>query len=245
MNLLRVALILSLLAAAPFGRQLFLGAGLLDDDIFLQSLPAWEWLSRTLAAGESPLWSQEILGGFPIAFTQYPFLYPPDLLLIRLLPPFQAYAASLVLHVFLAGLLTYGYARSIGVSTTASLLAAICFQMSTEVVAGTSGFGAHSAFAIPGTLLCVELMLRKGSRYGLLLSIVVAAALLGGHPQLILIGLGIGALYALLRLAQESSSRGLRAILSLVGWFVVSASIGVAGAAVRLLPTWEVVGLST
>lgn len=245
MELLRVVLILFLAAAVPFTRQLLFGAGLLDDDVFLQSLPAWEWLSRTLRSGDSILWAPEIMGGFPIAFTQYPFLYPPDLLLARVLPPLQAYAWSLVLHLFLAGLLTYLYCRTAGLGLGAALLAALSFQLSTEVVAGSSGFAAHSAFALPGGFLAVELLLRRGWRYGPLLSLVIAAALLGGHPQLVLLGLGAGAAYAVFRLALVARSAGIRVAGTLAGWLALSAAVGVAGAAVRLLPTWEVVALST
>ncbi|MGE5619206.1 MAG: hypothetical protein ACM3US_08105 [Sphingomonadaceae bacterium] len=45
-----LALLLS--AALPFVSQLLFGAGLLDEDVFLQSLPAWSWLSHALRSGE-------------------------------------------------------------------------------------------------------------------------------------------------------------------------------------------------
>lgn len=238
-------LVLFFSAALPFGRQLLLGAGLLDDDVFLQSLPAWTWLSHAMRSGESWLWSPEIMGGFPIAFTQYPFLYPPDLLLIRLLPPVHAYAWSLVLHLLLAGVLTYLYCRIVGLRGGPALLAAVSYQMSSEVVAGSSGFEAHSAFVLPGCLLAVELLLRRGWRYGPVLSLVVASALLGGHPQLVLLGLGGGACYALFRLTMLARSSGTGPAGRLAGTMALAAALGVAGAAVRLLPTWEVLQLST
>lgn len=240
-----VGLLLFLAAALPFARQLLLGAGLLDDDVFLQSLPAWEWLSRNLRSGESILWAPEMMGGFPIAFTQYPFLYPPDLLLAWLLPPFQAYAWSLVLHLLLAGLLTYSYCRTIGLGAWAALLAALSYQMSSEVVAGSSGFTARSAFALPGVMLASELVLRRGPRYGPLVALLIAAALLGGHPQLVLFALATGALHAGFRLLQVARSSGVRRAGEMAGWLALAAAVGVAGAAARLIPTWEVVALST
>lgn len=241
---LRPALLIFFLAAAlPFVRSLLFGAVILDDDIFLQSLPAWEWLSRSLHSGESILWCPEMLGGFPIAFTQYPFLYPPDLLLAWVLPPSQAYAWSMVLHIWAAGILTYLYCRLVGLGPGVSLLCALSYQMSTEVVAGSSGFAAHSAFALPGLLLGIELISRRGWRYGPVLSTVVAAALLGGHVQLVLFTLGAALLYgAFLMVARSARVHGVVALVMLCS---LAASLGVAAAAVRLLPTWEVVKLST
>ena len=241
----RVSLLLFLAAAVPFSRSLLFGAGILDDDVFLQSLPAWEWLSRSLHSGDSLLWSPEMMGGFPIAFTQYPFLYPPDLLLAWILPPIQAYAWSTVLHLMAAGVLTYLYCRLVGLGVGPSLLAAVSYQMSSEVVAGTSGFAAHSAFVLPGVFLAVELGRRDGWRCGPVLSLVVAAGLLGGHPQLVLMSLAGGAAYAMFHLVAVARSKGAARLESLVGLYSLAALLGVAGAAVRLIPTWDVVSLST
>ena len=71
----RDSLILFIAAAVPFLQPLLFGAVILDDDVYLQSLPAWEWLSRSLHSGDSILWSPEIMGGFHRVH-QYPFLYP-------------------------------------------------------------------------------------------------------------------------------------------------------------------------
>ncbi len=243
MGLKRALAILFLAAFVPFARSLLFGAVILDDDIFLQSLPAWEWLSRSLHSGESILWCPEMMGGFPIAFTQYPFLYPPDLLLAWILPPVHAYSWSMVLHIFAAGLLTYLYCRVVGLGASTSLLAALAYQLSTEVVAGSSGFAAHSAFALPGMLLGIELISRRGWRYGPVLSLVVAAALLGGHAQLVLFSLEAALLYGLFRMVTRMGRTQGAMHLALICGFAVL--LGVAIAAVRLLPTWEVVGFST
>jgi hypothetical protein len=241
----RDSLILFIAAAVPFLQPLLFGAVILDDDVYLQSLPAWEWLSRSLHSGDSILWSPEIMGGFPIAFTQYPFLYPPDLLLAWLLPPAQAYAWSLVLHLWLAGALTYLFCRLLGLGAAPALLTALAFQMSGEVVAGSSGFTARSAYVLPGFLLSIELMMARGGRYALALSLVVAAALLGGHPQLVLFSLGAGTIYGLFRLSTVAHRGGARRAIGLAGAMLIAGLIGVGAAAVRLLPTWEVVALST
>ncbi len=245
MRLGRPALVLFLAAAIPFARQLTLGFGLLEDDVFLQSLPAWEWCARALKTGESILWSPEVIGGFPIAFTQYPFLYPPNLLLLWMLPAAQAYAWSLVLHLFLAGLLTYAYCRLVGIGVKPSLIAAISFELSSEIAAGGAGFTARSAFVYPGMILGVELVLRRGLSHGLVVALVVAAGLLGGHFQHVLIALLSGGAYALFRLGCAVRSKGSRATLRMAGVLMAACILGVAGAAVRLIPTWMVTELST
>jgi hypothetical protein len=241
----RIVAILFLAATAPLARSLLFGAGLLDDDVFLQSLPAWDWLSRSLHSGQSPLWSPELMGGFPIAFTQYPFLYPPALLLALLLPPTQAYAWLISIHLLLAGGLTFLFCRTVGLGRGPSLIAALSFQLSSEVVAGSSGFASTSAWVLPGMFLAAEMVLRRGGRYGPLLSLVVAAALLGGHPQLVLAGLAAGAVYALVGLVSVARSTGAGGAAGRAAWLALAAAVGVAGAAVRLVPTLSVVELST
>lgn len=235
--------ILFLAAAIPFARQLILGAGILDDDLFGQSMPAWEWFARSLRAGESVLWCPDILGGLPMAFTQYPFLYPLTFVLAWFLTPLQAYAWSLVLHLALAGSLTYGFCRVIGLSGSASLLAALSFQMSTEVATGVSGFAASSAFALPGVLLSAELLMRWGRRYGLLLSAVVAVAFLEGHMPVLVWCLAASGGYVLYRVGLKAVLTGEQA-MRYTAWILVSVVLGFAMASVRLIPMSEVMLLS-
>ncbi|HEX2922816.1 MAG TPA: hypothetical protein VHS28_02165, partial [Chloroflexota bacterium] len=241
----RIAAILFLAATLPLARSLLLGAGLLDDDVFLQSLPVWDWLSHSLHSGQSLLWSPEMMGGFPIAFTQYPFLYPPALLLALLLPPIQAYAWLISIHLLLAGVLTFLFFRTIGLGKGPSLMAALSFQLSSEVVAGSSGFASTSAWVLPGVFLVAELVIRRGWRYSPLFSLAVSGALLGGHPQLVLAGLAAGAVYALFGLVRLAQSTGMGQAVRRGGWLALASAVGVAGAAVRLVPTLAVVGLST
>lgn len=237
------AIILLVAAALPFLRQLFLGAGILDDDLFGQSLPAWEWYSRVVRSGDSILWCPEILGGLPMAFTQYPFLYPPSFVLAWLLPPFQAYAWSLVIHLFLAGFLTYCYCRTIGIRSRPSLLAALSFQLSTEVATGVSGFAASSIFVLPGTILSIELMMQRGRRYGLLLAVVIAAAFLGGHLPAMVWGIAVAGAYTLYRLVSKAFVAPGSAAWDAVS-ILASCALGIALASVRLIPMWETMSLS-
>jgi len=245
MGLLRALPILFFAAALPLFRQLLFGAAPLDDDVFTQDLPALEWLARSLHSGDSLLWAPQLLGGFPLAFTQYPFFYPPDLLLAYLLSPAQAYAWSQLLHLLLAGILTFLYCRSAGLHLGPSLLSALSFQMSSEMVAGISGHAAHGMFALPGTMLATELVLRAGWRAVPLLALVIAAELLVSHPQVAMLTLIPGGIYALFRLIQEVRTRGAGESSRTTGWLALGALIGLAMASVRMLPLWSMVDVST
>jgi len=179
-----------------------------------------------------------------MAFTQYPFLYPPNLILAWLLSPLQAYASSLVLHLALAGFFTCSYCRVIGLGGGAALLAALSFQMSTEVATGVSGFAASSVFALPGILLSTELLMHRGRRYGLLLSAVVAVMFLEGHMPVLVWCLGTSGCYVLYRVGFKAlTARGEAARDAT--WIVSSALLGVAMASVRLIPMSEMMLLST
>ena len=234
------------LALLLLGRQILLGGTFYNDDIVLQSMPVYSWYASGLKQGRVPVWSPDILGGFPLAFGQYGFFYPPDMLLFRLLDGPRAFHLSLALHLALAGVCGYWYCRVLGMRRLPSLLGAVAFQMGNEVLSWpANGFITKTLFALPALLSAVELTFRRGCRHWLLVPLVVGGALLVGYAQIVLFALAVAGLYALV-VALDARPRlgGLRVMrrLALLG---LGVALGLGLAAVRVVPTLGVTALST
>ncbi len=223
-----------------------LGGTLFDYDILLMSMPAYSWFAEGLKQGQFPIWSSAVLGGFPLTFAIYTFLYPPDILLLRLLDGARAFHLSLALHLALAGCCSYWYCRVLGMRRLPSLLAAVAFQMGNEVLAWQSnGFITKTLFTLPALLTAIELMFGRSPWYWLLIPVTVAAGLLGGYAQTVLYALATAAVYAVVTAAVKRRGLGTRRTASLLLLAALGVALGLGLAAVRVAPTLAAMSLST
>ena len=80
-------------------------------------------LSRSLAAGELPFWSNRFGLGVPlVAESHVAAFYPPNLVLYRLFDVSTAYRLSMWLHYVALVATTYAYARTLKLSPWGSSL---------------------------------------------------------------------------------------------------------------------------
>lgn len=123
---------LAFLAAFPFvhfwqitlGQQVWFGT-----DIIRLFHPFGVELSRALNEGRLPLWTPNLLAGFPLlAEGQIAALYPPNWILFRLLPAHHALSYSILLHMAWAGVGMYACGCAFGLRPTSALLAGFVFQ---------------------------------------------------------------------------------------------------------------------
>ena len=131
-------------------------AGLMPfgDDPVLLYQPIKHELSRALASGGLPLWSDRIGLGIPLAAESHAAaFYPPNWLFYRVWDVAIAYRLSMALHLLALLAATFAYARSLGMTHAGSALATVSF--------GLCGFQAahviHEPFyhAMPWLLLCL------------------------------------------------------------------------------------------
>ena len=228
---------LTLLPLLLFGRFL-LGDELYNADVFLAYRPAHAWLAEGLRQGRIPLWNPNLLGGFPLAFSEYGWFSPLNWVPLLLFGGHRGFYLAVALYVAMAGLSAYLLAHAIGASRTGAMLAGGVYGLSPFATGGTPLLNQGAAYwALPGGLLLVHVAL-KGDRWAApLLGVVVALALLGSHPQLAIIALAPPALYAVgatVRRRQWST-------LTALG---IAGALGVAVSAVRFLPTLPLVAAS-
>ena len=230
------------LAVASFFPQVVLDGGVFFvQDMMVQNIPFRHLLHEALADGRLPLWEPRINAGFPLfAEGQVGALYPPNWIGAALLSPSRAATWSVLLHLWLAAVGTFLYLRrALDAGRGAALMAGLCYGLSGYlVVRAMSPNYVAAAAGIPYLFLVVESGLRRRQPTMIgAAGAIFALQLLAGHPQVAAYG-GLAALvYGAVRAAQLDRWR-----VALTG-----AAVAIPGAmiaAVQLLPTMELAGLS-
>jgi hypothetical protein len=118
-----------------FRSFVFSGDMLLGQDTLSLGYMAREFFAQALRQGTFPLWNPVILGGTPFldSLAGGDSLYPTSVLLL-LMEPHRALGWKLVLHVFLAGLFTYGWIRALGRSQAAAFLCGLAYLLAPFMV---------------------------------------------------------------------------------------------------------------
>ncbi|GIK42490.1 MAG: hypothetical protein BroJett011_63230 [Chloroflexota bacterium] len=235
-------------------------------DTFLYFYPYKAYASEALRQGRLPLWNPHLFMGAPLlANSQVGLFYPLNWLFLWFDPPRQV-TWSIGLHIALAGGFMLAYARqSLKLSWPASLVSAILFAFGGYLGAQVEHINQLNAAAwLPLLFLLYDFGLARERRWFwfLLLALAVALTLLAGHTQTVFISLfGLG-LYAFWRSSEwrmadgewNSQFRIHNSLFSLRSFasslfrhltpLAFAALLAAALAAVQLLPTAELSGLS-
>lgn len=180
-----------LAALAAFALRESLSSGLVAtgrlNDIAAQFASWRQWGFGEISAGRFPLWNPYAFGGHPFHGAFEPgLLYPPNWLHLALSNE-AALEAALLLHVWLAGVLTYAWARRRGASPAGSFAAGAAFMfcgpLFLRLYAGHLPYLCSAAW-LPGLLLCVDELRRAPSaRWAAAGAAIAAMIVLAGNPQ--------------------------------------------------------------
>ena len=239
---------LALWILPPFWGIATLRAVNVQDDIFASDLwndrlPARAFVGASLGRGESPAWMPGIYTGFPsLAQVEVGTLYPSNLLLFGLLPPYAAIAWAQILPLAIAGIGMFLLATELGLPLEARLLAAGAFSLSGFLVAHLRQLNMVDASAwIPFVLLAAErIATRRPGRVLVWLSAVWALELLAGHPQIAYFTGFVTAAYFAVRWWQERPG----ARWSSWAGLVVAIGLGTLIAAAQIVPAIELFRLT-
>jgi hypothetical protein len=165
---------------------------------------AWrQWGFAEIARGRFPLWNPHAFGGHPFhgAF-ETGLLYPPNWLHL-LLSNETALNVVLFLHVWLAGALTYAWARRRGASAPGAFAGGasfmFCGPLFLRLYCGHLPYLCAVAW-LPALLLSVDELRRAPSvRWCATGAVATAAIVLAGNPQAIWLSALAAGLYAVLR----------------------------------------------
>jgi hypothetical protein len=217
-------------------------------DVFAYFYPYRDFISQALRAGHLPVWNPYLFMGAPLlANSQAAVLYPLHWPLIWLSAPKQV-AWSIVLHIWLAAVGTWLFARRmIGLRPAAAFVAATVLALGGFLDAQVEHLNQLNASAwLPWLLICLEGATRPRRRWLALLggSAIVSLILLAGHTQAAYIVLFGAALYALGRGLGDLRQRRWRTGLAGLAGLALMCVSGVVLAAGQLLPTLELSRLS-
>ncbi len=232
----------ALILMAPVGlliRAFVGGHGIGGGDLELQFYPYWDYLGHSLRHGRLPLWDPELGIGIPfVASVQSQSLYPPATLLFTLLPLHAAATIYLIGHFYFAGFGTERLARRLGWSDPSAACAGALVACAPILLSSITCPNRLSATAwLPWTLLAADRICARRPGGIAALALCVGMGLLCGQPEVTLIGVLMVGAYAVFR-----ATRGDRAAVPLC---VLAGVLGVALAAVVLLPLGELLGQST
>jgi hypothetical protein len=234
---LSVALGLLVAAVVFFAGALWPPPGqvLAGHDMLAYYYGAWDTVREGLRAGQLVLWEPEIFVGFPfLAQPQQNTFYPPNW--INLLVPTRVGVTWLmVFHVWLAGFGLYLFARRMGARRLPALLGGLGFAYG-GLLTGRLWAGHSPVYAVfVWTPLLLAALVWAVERRGWAAAVLAGApfglAILAGHiPSFLYVGLIWAAFVAYLWLTRPGA-RGAVARAA-----VVSAAVGLALAAVQLVP---------
>src|SRR5262245_41733737 len=110
-------------------------------DQFIAGYAFREFAASQLRAGHGfPQWNPYLFGGMPYVAAMHGDVFYPTFLLRMVLPTDQAMTWGFAIHLFLAGLFTYGFLRAWGLGFFPSLLGGLAYMVS----------GQLASFASPG-----------------------------------------------------------------------------------------------
>jgi hypothetical protein len=193
---------LGLLAAFVF-RGPLLGSGVFfERDIHMMWFGQVESLVRSVAQSSWPVWDPWIGFGRPLwANPNNQVLYPPTWLNL-LMRPWTYYVLFVVLHSLFSAVGLFALARRLGVSHGGAFLSAAVWTATGPWLSLVSVWNHLSGAAwIPWALLAADAALASsGVGHALLWGVALAAPLLAGSPDLFVMIVLCGTLWALLRL---------------------------------------------
>ncbi|NLF64062.1 MAG: YfhO family protein [Chloroflexi bacterium] len=244
-------LLLLPLVALFFHRLALQGYLLARGDVYLYFYPYWEAAAGALREGRLPLWNPYLFMGAPLlANSQAGFFYPPNWPFWLLLPVHYAATASILLHLWLAAGGAYLLARrALRLSPAAAAFSALLFALGGYLTAQVEHLNQLQGLAwLPWALLVAGRPAEWRGRGPFLrrlalLALILALQLTAGHTQTLFItGVALG----LWQLGGLAAQRGAwRLSLPALAGLLLAAGLAGALAAVQLLPTLELAGLSS
>jgi hypothetical protein len=241
------------LAAAFFRQGLFpnppvVFAHYTQSDLTCQFYPWRDYAFTVLGKGKLPLWNPYLFCGYPFAASWQSAVFYPLNLAFLFFPIYLSLNYSFTLHIFLSGLFSYLFMRTISGSRFAALVAAVSFMFSSTLILRI--FAGHLSIIcavpwFPAELLAVEAWLRNRRwRYAILGGIACGLQILAGHPQIAYYSLIGVILYALFRVLFSQPQGKVRRPLRTFVFVACVIILGACLAAVQLLPSIEFVRYS-
>src|SRR5258708_16473741 len=204
------AAVAALLVLLFFWKLAFTNLILARGDTFLYFYPYWDYRAPALLAGHLPLWDPLLFMGAPfLANSQAGVLYPLNWPL-ALLPAPQAVKLPIVMHLAIAALGVYAFARrGLSQSALGACLAAALFPLGGYLTSQVEHVNQLQGLAwLPWLVLSAHILVerldaapravRRAAPPAIAFAVLVALQILAGHIQTAFISIVGAGLYAVL-----------------------------------------------
>ena len=180
------------LAALSLGWPALTGQFLVSphSDQYIAGFAFREFAAAALREGNGfPLWNPYLFGGMPYVAAMHGDIFYPTFLLRMMLPTDVAMTWGFIIHLFLAGVFTFIFLRSLGLGFFGSLVGGLAYMLSGNV-AGLVSPGHDGKLYISALLPMALFLVVRGVRDGRqwawgALAVTVGLAVLSPHPQLL------------------------------------------------------------
>ncbi|MGD2216664.1 MAG: YfhO family protein [Gemmatimonadales bacterium] len=213
-------------------REFIVSSGLLfGTDVGALGYYARHWYAEMVRSGTFPLWNPYIYGGLPFVDAMHGDIFYPTTILSFIMPAHRAMGWKIVLHVFLAGVVTYGWLRHLKISRPIATWGGVAYMMApvlvTLVFPGHDGKLFVTALA-PLALWVTDWSITRGGAWRFAtLALTVALLIFTAHMQLAYFttwGLAILAAYRLVQARRSGETTG--RVVRRFGGFAVAGVIG-------------------
>src|SRR5712692_4590859 len=175
-----------LFCAACFGRFIWRGQFLIGGDVFFYTYPLRTVAWTMILHGQLPLWTPHVMSGYPLLAMAALGLGYPLTWAHLFLPGHWAEEVYVLAPFLLAPAFTYAYARTLGRTSMAALLAALSFGYGGLMTNsyGMNGVPTNALMWLPLMLVVLE-RARRASFIPCLISatLIYALSVLTGHGQ--------------------------------------------------------------
>ena len=211
-----------------------------------------DYAAQSLRAGQGiPQWNPYLFGGLPYVAAMHGDIFYPTAWLRMLLPTDVAMTWGFVIHLFFAGLFTYGFLRAWGLGFFPSLVGGMAYLLGGPIASYASP--GHDGKLFVSALLPLALwLLVRGIRDGRhwawgAFAITVGLAVLSPHPQLLqyfLLTSGAFALFLALGTDADGVRLDRRTAVRRLAFALGAVVIGMAIGAIQFAPVREYVAYS-
>ncbi|MEP6731641.1 MAG: YfhO family protein [bacterium] len=211
-----------------------------------------DFAAQALRVGQSiPHWNPYMFGGLPYIAAMHGDIFYPTALLRLLIGTDAGMTWGFIIHLFLAGLFTYGFLRAWGLGFIASVVGGLAYMLSGPIASYASP--GHDGKLFVSALLPLALwMLVRGVRDGRMwawgaFALTVGLAVLSPHPQLLqylLLTSGSFALFLALGADAIGAPIDRRTGVRRLAFALAAVVVGMAIGAIQFLPVREYVAWS-
>lgn len=222
-------------------------------DQFIAGYAFREFAAAALRAGEGfPQWNPYLFGGMPYVAAMHGDTFYPTFLLRLMLPTDVAMTWGFIIHVFLAGLFTFGFLRAWGtVGFYGALIGGLAYMLSGPIAAYVSPGHDGKLFVsalLPLVLWLLVLVVRDGRVWAVgAMALAVGMAVLSPHPQLLqylLLSSGAFALFLAFGAHEHGVKLSRPVAFRRLGLALAAVVVGGAMGAIQYLPVSEYVDWS-